>query len=255
MMKFDTYIPVERLRPYIKYLAVSEGMAGHEYKVFPSTGLVMGFQYKGHLAVVKDNGISRLASAGITGISDSYKIFRNSAQTGTVLVYFTEIGFIYFASCPANELFNLSISLDDLFGKSGIDETEDRLVFAATDKERIAIIENFLLSHLKNKQADKLITEAIRLIYQTKGTIRIKELNRQLCISPSPFEKRFRAVVGATPKKFASIIRFNAVIDTIGNERSLTEIGYDNGFFDQAHFIKDFKHFTGDTPESFRRFL
>jgi AraC-like DNA-binding protein len=100
-----------------------------------------------------------------------------------------------------------------------------------------------------------LIIEAVKIIYQTKGTIRIKELNERLFISQSPFEKRFRKLVGATPKKFASIVRFNAVLDNLSNTKSLTDICYENNFFDQAHFIKDFKQYTGDTPENFKRFL
>lgn len=254
-MKFDKYFPTDRLKPYIKYYVVSENELESEYKVFPSSGLVIGFQYKGKLATLKDNRESKLTASGITGITDSYKIFKNSAETGTVLVYFTEIGFTHFSSNPANELFNLSLSLHDIFDKSKVSEVEEKLVLAATDKQRIKIVEQFLLSQLKDIHADKLIVEAVKLIYESNGTIRIKELNEKLLISQSPFEKRFRKVVGTTPKKFASIVRFNTVLDNLANSKSLTEICYENNFFDQAHFIKDFKQFTGATPENFKRFL
>ena len=254
-MKFDKHFPTDQLKPYIKYFVVSENELENEYKVFPSSGLVIGFQYKGQLAAIKENTESRLTSAGITGMTDGYKIFKNSADTGTILVYFTEIGFTHFASHPANELFNLSLSLDDIFDRQSVEDVEEKLTFAATDKQRIKIIEQFLVSQLKDIQTDKLIVEAVKLIYQTNGTIRIKELNQKLFISQSPFEKRFRKVVGTTAKKFASIFRFNAVLDNLNHTKSLTEICYENNFFDQAHFIKDFKQFTGDTPENFKRFL
>jgi len=100
-----------------------------------------------------------------------------------------------------------------------------------------------------------LVSEAVRRIYQTNGTIQVKELNKKLFISQSPLEKRFRKVVGTTAKKFASIVRFNAILDNLSETKSLTQICYENDFFDQAHFIKDFKQFTGDTPENFERFL
>src|SRR5690606_8237776 len=116
-MQFDKFIPTDQLKPYIKYFVVSENDIENEYKVFPSSGLVIGFQYKGQLSTIKNNIENKLASTGITGISDSYKIFKNSANIGTVLVYFTEVGFTHFASHPANELFNLSLSLDDVFDK------------------------------------------------------------------------------------------------------------------------------------------
>lgn len=254
-MKFEKHLPTERLKPYIKYFAVSENELENEYKVFPSSGLVIGFQYKGQLSTMIGNAENKLSAAGITGVSDTYKIFKSSANIGTVLVYFTETGFSHFASQPVNELFNLSISLDGIFAKSKVDEVEERLSAAATDQQRIKIMEHFLLSQLKDIQTDKLIVAAIQLIYKHKGTIRIKDLNEQLCISPSPFEKRFRKLVGTTPKKFASIVRFNAVLDNLDKTKTLTEICYENNFFDQAHFIKDFKQFTGETPENFKRFL
>jgi AraC-like DNA-binding protein len=254
-MKFDKHFPTDQLKPYIKYFVVSENELESEYKVFPVPGLVIGFQYKGQLAAVKENTESRLTSAGITGITDGYKTFKNSAGIGTILVYFTEIGFTHFASHPANELFNLSLSLEDVFDRKSIMEVEEKLTIVTTDKQRIKIVEQFLLSQFKDIHTDKLIVEAVKLIYQSKGTIRIKELNEKLFISQSPFEKRFRKIVGTTPKKFSSIIRFNSVLDNLNETKSLTEICYENNFFDQAHFIKDFKQFTGDTPENFKRFL
>lgn len=253
-MKFEKHFPTEKLKPYIKYFVVSENALESEYKVFPSSGLVIGFQYKGQLAI-KSSAERKLTSAGITGISDGYKIFKNSADIGTVLVFFTEIGFTHFSANPANELFNLSISLDYIFDKSKVNEVEEKLAEAATDKQRVNAVEQFLLAQLKEIQTDKLIIEAVKLIYQSNGTIRIKELNDKLCISQSPFEKRFRKAVGTTPKKFASIVRFNTVLGSLNPSKSLAEICYENHFFDQAHFIKDFKQFTGDTPENFKRFL
>lgn len=255
IMKFVKYIPAERLRPYIKYFIVSENELENEYKVFPSSGLVMGLQYKGQLSSIRGNIESKLNSAGITGITDVLKIFKNSADIGTVLVYFTEIGFAHFASHPTNELFNLSLSLDDIFDKDSVREIGEKLTMATTDKHRIKIVEQFLISQLKGTETDKLVVEAVALIYQSGGTIRIKDLNEKLFISQSPFEKRFRKVVGTTAKKFAAIVRFNTVLDNLDSNKSLSELCYENMFFDQSHFIKNFKQFTGDTPESFKRLL
>ncbi|WP_461790366.1 helix-turn-helix domain-containing protein [Pedobacter sp.] len=254
-MKFDKYLPTLQLRDYIKYYAISENDLAGEYKIFPSSGLVIGFQYSGKLATISNNTEKKLSSAGITGVSDSYKIFKNSNHIGTVLVFFTEIGFTHFASHPAHELFNLSISLEDIFDKNQVKSVEERLLSATTDANRIKTVESFLLSQLKQISTDELVTAAVKMIYESSGAIRIKELNQKLCISQSPFEKRFRKVVGTSAKKFASIVRFNAVLAQLNQSKSLAEICYENNFFDQAHFTKDFKQFTGDTPENFKRLL
>jgi len=238
-MKFEHYFPTAQLKPYIRCLVVSESVLANEYKVFPSSGLVIGFQYKGKLVNIKENTITPLETAGITGITDAYQVFKNSADIGTILVYFTEIGFTHFASHPANELFNLSLSLDTIFDKNSVAEVEEKLAIADTDQQRIQLVEQFLLSQLKDIQTDKLIVEAVKLIYQTNGTIRIKELSEKLHISQSSLEKRFRKVVGTTAKKFASIVRFNKVLEHLNEVKTLTEICYENNFFGQAHFIKD----------------
>lgn len=252
-MRFDKFIPHDILRPYVKHIAISEADAAHTYKVFPTTGMVIGFQYSGALSTLQNNEPTLLSSAGITGITDSYRTFSNSPGTGTVLVYFTEAGFAHFSSCPANDLFNQSITLADIFDKHRIGETEERLSLATTDAQRIKTIGQFLISQLKDIARDKLVVEAVRLIYNAQGNIRISELANRLFTSQSPLEKRFRKVVGTTPKKFATIVRLNAVLDNIDATLSLTDLCYEHHFFDQAHFTRAFKQFTGDTPEQYRR--
>lgn len=252
-MKFHPYPPSPKLKEYIKLYVISEQVDAREYKVLPGPGMVMGFQYRGQLSAVKDSEAVKLASAGLTGLTDSYRLFRNADQTGSVLVYFTEVGFSHFCTHPANELFNLSLSLEDVFDKNAVAEVEEKLCEAQTDLQKIKVVEDFLLAMMKDIRIDKLVLEGVQLIYQSKGTLPVKELNKLLCISQSPFEKRFRKVVGATPKKFSSIIRLQSVLEQIDGGKSLTQICYENRFFDQAHFIKDFKQFTGETPEAFKR--
>lgn len=219
----------------------------------PGTSLVLGFQYAGRLSMIDREEQTQLSTAGITGMLDKFRNFRNSRNTGTILVYFTETGLAHFTFCPANELFNQSISLEHIFDKQLIPETEEKLSLAKTDAQRIVAVENFFISQLKEVQKDQLITEAVKMIYDHKGNIRIADLSKKLLTSQSPLEKRFRKLVGATPKKFASIVRFNAVLEDMNSTRSITEICYEHNFFDPAHFIHDFKQFTGSAPDQFRK--
>lgn len=252
-MKFQTYLPCEILEPYIRFLAISESSDHQTYKVLPDTSLVMGIQYKGRLSFVADDRETLLSTAGITGLTDSYRIFKNTAGTGTVLVYFRETGASAFFEEPLHELFSESLSLDHFINKSILDVLEDRLSSVNSDKERIDLVEHFLISRLKILPKDQLVLSALELIYQSKGTIRIHELAEKLNTSQSPLEKRFRKVVGASPKKFASLVRLNTIVKNPQNIGTLTEKGYEAGYFDQSHFIRDFKSFTGETPENFFR--
>jgi AraC-like DNA-binding protein len=251
-MRFDKVSPTAALAPYIKYYVIAENALAGQYTVFPATSLVIGFQYRGSLAQVQDSVVSPLSVSGITGLSNSFKVFRNSPDIGTVLVYFTGTGLIHFTANPAHELFNQSVGMDYIFPLAKVREAEERLALAANDGERVAVMDRFFLSLLKEVVLDKLIVEAVKRIYAAKGVIKVKTLQEELFISQSPFEKRFRSLVGTSPKKFASIVRFNAVMSDLGKARSLTELCYEYGYFDQSHFIKDFKQFTGKTPEEFK---
>jgi AraC-like DNA-binding protein len=221
------------------------------YKVLPGTALVIGFQYNGRLSYLQNEKEIPLSVSGVTGIMDQFKVFKNSPGTGTVLVNFTETGAAAFFSQPLHELFSESLSLDNFMLRSELLVLEEQLQEAKKDNDRIAVVEKFLISRLNPAKRDDLVLAALSIIHKTKGNIRIKELAMQLHTSQSPLEKRFRKLVGASPKKFASIVRMKNTIRLYSPEKSLTDISYEAGFYDQAHFIKEFKTFAGDTPEDY----
>ncbi len=110
------------------------------------------------------------------------------------------------------------------------------------------------ISCKKNSNARKplpAIGDAVRIIKQHNGVVRVKELAASLHISQDAFEKRFRALIGSTPKQYASIIRLRNLITKYPGYASLTEATYQAGYFDQSHFIKDFGLSPGMRQKSF----
>lgn len=250
-MSFRTYIPCDILKPFVKSFVITETSEASSYKILPGTSIVMGFQYSGKLSYTENGTTVGLSTSGITGLRDTFRIFSNSANTHTVLVMFSETGASMFFKQPMHEIFGSSVALDDLIMHSQMDVIAEQLHEAKTDLERINRIEKFLLSRIGHKAQDELICMAVAFIRQQRGDIKIAALAEKLNISQSRFEKRFRKIVGASPKKFASIVRFNSIISDTTTADSLVERGLDAGYFDQAHFIRDFKSFTGETPEKF----
>lgn len=250
-MRLNTYIPCNALKPFVKSFAVQETASENTYKILPDTNLVVGFQYKGKLSRLQNSTETPLSISGVSGLADHSRIFKNSPDIGTVLVFFHEAGAAQFFRRPLHELFRESVSLDNFMLRSELSYLEEQLAEAKTDAQRITSVERFLINRMRNTEPDKLVLAALALIHKNRGNIRIKELAEQLHISQSPLEKRFRQAVGASPKKFASIVRLKNVIQQYGAASSLTNLGYEAGFYDQAHFIKEFKTFTGETPEKF----
>lgn len=253
--KFQKIPPSPILKPYIEYFVISESIEENTYKVLPWASIVIWFQYKWELSKIQENQESKLSKAWITWISDTFKIFKHNWNIATILVYFTVDWFSAFSNIWAHEIMNESISLENIFSWKKIEEIQERLFFAKTDKERIETIESFLLSELKDTQKDKLILLAIEKIKLSNWNLKIKELINKLYISESAFEKRFRKIVGTTPKQFSSIIRLNNLIKEIEKWVFQNQDLYKHWFFDQAHFIKSFKKHTWSTPEKFKRFI
>jgi AraC-like DNA-binding protein len=144
--------------------------------------------------------------------------------------------------------------MDALISPGKLNEIEEQLAGAKDSLQRIAVVERFLISRLNETRPDLLIHHAIQQIQLTNGSIRIKELVKTLPLSHDPFEKRFRRLTGTSPKQFSSIVRLRNVIDTYDPAANLTEAALTAGYFDQAHFIKDFRLFTGQTPVEFFKF-
>ncbi len=250
-MSSRTYLPSEQLRTYVKRIVISENEQKNTYKVLPDTSIVMGFQYSGTLCHQTDSGLKILNNAGVTGLSDKYKIFTNSDDIGTLLVVFTETGAATFLKCELQELFSQSVSLDDMIIRSKMDIVTEQLQEARNDSERVLVIEQFLTSSLTSLPRVAVVDAAVQLIKQTGGNIRVSSLAKQLYISQSQLEKRFRRMVGASPKKFSSIVRLRSLLDNQNDTSNLTHRGLEAGYYDQAHFIKDFRSMTGETPEAF----
>lgn len=250
-MKLETYIPCDALKPFIRSFIIQESTEASTYKVLPDTGVVIGFQYKGRLSRLDDGAELPLSISGISGLADHCRTFRNSPDIGTILVLFREAGAAPFFRQPIHELFRESVSLDNFMLRSELLSLEEQLAEATADAKRISAVEQFLIKRISPAEPDKLVLAALAIIHKAKGDIRIKDLLDQLHISQSPLEKRFRQAVGTSPKKFASIVRMKNVIKQYDPANSLTDLAYEGGFYDQAHFIKEFKTFTGDTPENF----
>jgi AraC-like DNA-binding protein len=94
---------------------------------------------------------------------------------------------------------------------------------------------------------------SIKLLRSQKGDINLLSLYKYLGIDKSTLEKKFKQKVGITPKNLAAIYRFNHAVALKSHKPSIsfTQISYECGYYDQAHLIRDFSRFTGQSPSSY----
>jgi AraC-like DNA-binding protein len=252
-MKIERFIPCEALKPFIKAFIIIESEDGMENRILPDSCVVIAFRLKGNVTSTFNEVKNSIVSPIVTGLRRSSRLVQYSKQSATLLVTFHEGGAAAFFREPLHDLFDSTVALDNMIQRDKLSTIEDQLTMAATNNKRILIVEKFFLSELKEVKSDSLVAEAVKQMKAVNGNIRIHELVKDLPISRDPFEKKFRKLIGTTPKQFASILRMRKLTDqrVLGN---LSDAAYDAGFFDQSHFIKDFKTFTGQTPKDFFRF-
>jgi AraC-like DNA-binding protein len=250
-MNIDVHRPTELLRPFIKGYRIIESQDELVNRVLPDTSLAIAFRYKGQVNYLTDNKQMNVPVFAISGLRKSVRLINYLKDTATIIVLFKESGTTAFFQEPLHELFEESVSLDNFISQRKISIIEEQLAEANNHSKRIAIIEHFLLSLLYEQRPDGLISAAVQEIYSAKGIIKIKALANSLYISPDAFEKRFRRTVGTSPKQFSSIVRMKSIISQRTQRQTYTDIAFNAGYFDQPHFNKDFKLFTGLTPTDF----
>ena len=246
----EIFLPSETLSPFVRRYRILETFDGSVNRVFPDTALVMAFRFNGQVRNVT-NGVQNLPPFILSGLRKSVRLFNYSKNSGNILVEFREGGASAFIKEPLNDLFDTTISLDNFRGYKTLDVIEESLAKAATPVQKINLIEGFLLSKLMNPKPDKVTLLALEKIQLAKGVVQIKKLADSLCTSQDAFEKRFRRNVGISPKQFAYIIRMKSVIKNGLGKQPFTQTALDAGYYDQAHFNKDFKLFTGQCPTEF----
>jgi len=252
-MKVERFLPSVALLPFVREFLIIESDLDICSKTIPDTSMVMAFRYMGKVVRIQDGAQLTLPSTAIAGLRKSVRQFAYTKHSANLLVIFTPGGINAFSRLPAHELFEQHIEAENIFQAADLSEILERLSEAENNQCRIDIIQSFLRKHLTNNKSDALIGNALHLIRQHGGIIKIKDLAGSLYISQDAFEKRFRTIIGSTPKQYASIVRLRRLITAYPSYTSLTDASYEAGYFDQSHFIKDFRLFTGQTPSDFFR--
>ncbi len=173
--------------------------------------------------------------------------------TGSFVVQFKPNGFLPFSTIPIKEMENTAVPLDILFGEEG-KKLGEQILYANSTSERIHIIETFLLKELADRKTiDNIVASTVETILNQNGQFSVNEFSKSNNINRRQLARKFASAIGLSPKQLAKTIRIQKTLKVLLNEEitSLTDLAYENEYFDQAHFIKEFKEFTGLTPKEF----
>lgn len=177
-----------------------------------------------------------------------------TGYVNTFAIRFYPYGFANFVSVPIKNLVNKETPIEQLFNEKIAKKLEQEIIQAADVHERIKIIEGFLMNKLSEQSTvDNIVRTTIDALLSTKGNASINTILKEDLSKRRQLERNFVKQIGISPKQLGKVIRLQSALKMMLNEEGekLTNIAYENEYYDQAHFIKDFKEFTGISPKDF----
>jgi AraC-like DNA-binding protein len=186
--------------------------------------------------------------------SKSFEI--ETSEPATIVgVHFKAGGAFPFLGLPAGELHNVRLTLDTLWGsKSGL--LRERLFEATTPAAKFRVLEQTLMEQATCPLTRRPAVDFALKEFAAAGPARtVSQVVEETGLSPRRFIQLFRDEVGLTPKLYRRICRFQQLLQRIqGRQRiNWTNTALDCGYYDQAHFIHDFRTFSGLNPTTYLR--
>ncbi len=250
--------PSDKLKPYIKqYWAVENVLQrGEQYiqRIIPS-GLPELILYLDHKP--KNHTANRMLEDHflLNGQQNDYYDILISENLSIFSISFQPQGLSQFFPLPLNELSNRDIPLKYIH-KNLYAELEVRLSVETSFQQKVDIVENCFLKLLAENKREfefRRIGSVIEYIRKNKGNVGINDLSSLSCLSRKQFERIFLEYIGISPKQYLKIIRLQSSIDLKSRKPaiSLTNLAFESGYYDQSHFINDYRVMTGITPKQF----
>lgn len=197
----------------------------------------------------------RFRGALICGAHSGYFVIDTAQQSAVMGVHFRPGGAFPFLGVPARELRDAHVSLDALWGPDAV-WLRERLLEAATPEARFRILEQALLARIEKKSPapHPAVSFALGEFLSVPHARRISKVTDRTGLSQRRFIQVFNEEVGLTPKLFCRVRRFQEIVRHLeSRERNVewAEVALASGYYDQAHFIRDFQAFCGLTPTAY----
>jgi AraC-like DNA-binding protein len=256
-MNLRRILPVPALQDYIDTFWVFQndfGLPTNDSRIIAPNGKAkIIYPYLNALSTIENGIITDYKEQDIflIGIWDKPVTITSKARiTGTIGIELTPNGLHRFTRLSAFEALNKIYSVSDIYGMAGRALME-RLSNMVSVDDKITELQRFLVNivALTNRH-NLLIDYSVQLIKASSGLVTIRELEGKMGYSKRYLDMLFKDHLGISPKTYAGIVRFQSFYDLWANKEQANFYAdnlYDL-YYDQAHFIKEFKKYTGHSP-------
>ena len=255
--RFIPVTPHPLLSPYIAKMYVFESSgrlpAQDRKLIVPNANFKLTLTYRNGIVaqidgkpfVQSENGLS------LTGLIDSPVILdpREDTQTGTIIIEFNPLGAYRLFRLSYAEVTNQIVEMADLIG-SRAEGLQSQLAEAGALNLKLQLLQNYLINRLEKATPDPIYDYCINRIMDSKGLITVAKLEKETGYSSRWLNRKFSEHLGTGPKNLSEIVRFKQFYQAYSTGirlQNLKEYIYEY-YYDQSHFLRAFKRFTGCTP-------
>ncbi len=259
-MIYKTYVPRESLSSFVDYFWFFSGCnppGAKELNLPEGAGnLLINLREGGIRIRDRHNREIRLGSSGIYGPQSDYFMMENSNERSMMGVQFKSgsTAAILGARAASYEVANSFVALNDLWG-TGATDLRDQLLYASSTTERFRILKKYLSARIDySRKPNSAVAFALDKYRKFHHIQLIRDTIEQVNLTPKRFLHMFKEEVGITPKRFYRLMRFQKALQLIRQREQADwlDIALTCGYYDQAHFNRDFHSFTSLTPTEYR---
>ncbi|HEY1176024.1 MAG TPA: AraC family transcriptional regulator [Phytomonospora sp.] len=253
--------PLDGLADDVYYLEGAAPYASLTLPPMPSALLIVNLGEPFRIRAGTDIATTEYADGCVVTMPTRALEFGYPPSTRSVGVHLKPWGAAPFLPMPAIELCDRPVTLEQVWGRPAVAELRERLAEAADPHAMLTLLEDELTRRLGDATGLGLVRHASRAIIATGGAVAIDDLRTSAGVSSTHLARRFKELVGVTPKRLARTQRFAMALLSIDAAAPVdwAALAHRAGYFDQAHFGHEFRAFTGFTPTRYmeirRRFL
>lgn len=192
--------------------------------------------------------------AVLSGLATTFEIIDTDEQEHVVGVSFRPGGTRAFVDAPASDLVGRDVALADLWPAIEVRCLREALLEAATPARALDVLEAALVSAWRDRPLHRASAAALRQFRHAPDVARVSDVADAAGLSVRRFIDAFAADVGLTPKQFCRVRRFQHAVAAAHRDAAIdwADLAVTSGYYDQAHFIRDFRAFSGVTPTGYR---
>ena len=259
-MRLQNIEPHPLLKSYIEkmWLFESSGkMPVDDLKlVVPNGNIKLSVAFRNGIVAAMNGQVftSKEQNISLTGLADVPVILdvEKDVATGTIVVEFNPQGAYRFFQISLSDIKNQIHPLTDILGTAA-KQLEEQISNVQSVNGKVALVQKFLLKQFMQQAEDSIFEYCVARITSSKGKITIKELEKKTGYSSRWLNMKFADKLGISPKNLSTIIRFNQYYNAVANnnEMDFMQNAFYDHYYDQSHFLKEFKRFTGLSHSGF----